>query len=285
MTSFALTPIPAAVPMEIYRLLILALVMLGVSVFKKIAEAREQAERARAAKAAKALAGKPPEASPRRENEFRPPEAVWTAGPAEPAPAPRRDNPFRNEIEAFLEDVGRRRSPSGGPPQRGEAERGAVSTGPPPARPVVRQQPPKSMSVPLQRTAGSSVRTKSEPPKAVAQAAPQTAAPRPGAEMALRKAPVSDDLGAQIRAHLSHYLDSSQLSQRAKADLGSAVDRAVREHLGNATAGGPQGQESLNAAAEAGAPFLALLRNPSGVRNAILINEILGRPKGLRRKT
>ncbi|HUE12708.1 MAG TPA: hypothetical protein VMR25_00970 [Planctomycetaceae bacterium] len=282
MMWFTLSPILAAPQMEIYRLVILALLMLGGTIIKKISDAREQAERAKAARTAKPPAGRPSSAPPQRDNEFR---GSDTARPAEPATSARRDNPFRNEIEAFLEEVGRRRTPSDARQQRGEAERGAISTAPTLARPVVRQQTPQQIPPPMQRTASSAVRPKSEVSKAVPQAAPQTAAPRPGAEIASRKAPVSDDLGAQIRSHLSHYLDSSQLSQRAKADLGNAVDRAVREHLGNTTTGGPQGQDSLNVAAQSGAPIAALLRDPAGVRTAILVNEILQRPKCLRRES
>jgi len=72
------------------------------------------------------------------------------------------------------------------------------------------------------------------------------------------------------------------MSQRVKADLGSAVERAVREHLGKTET---RGTEEKEAPALAGVPIMTLLRNPEGVRTAILVNEILERPKCLRRKT
>jgi hypothetical protein len=268
----------AAGNFELYKLIILAVVMLGGAVVKKITEAREQAERARTTKPP---AARPPAVPPRRETEVRKADAVWTAGSAEPATAARRDNPFRNEIEAFLEEVGRRRSPSGGP-QRDPAERSAAPIGVPVARPVARPQPSPAGA---QRTVGSAVRAKPEPAKAPPQAAPQTPLARPGAEIAQRKAPVSDDLGAQVRAQLNQYLESSRLSQRARADLGSAIERAVRAHLGTTATDGPELQDSLVSVAPPGMPITTLLRNPNGVRTAILVNEILERPKCLRRKT
>jgi hypothetical protein len=100
--------------------------------------------------------------------------------------------------------------------------------------------------------------------------------------MALRKAPGSEDLGTQVRTHLNQYLDSSRMSQRVQADLGSGVERAVHQHLGKTET---RGLEENEAPAVAGVPILSLLRNPAGVRTAILVNEILERPKCLRRKT
>lgn len=292
MACFALTPILAA-PVEFYRLVILALLMLGGTVLKKITDAREQAERAKGAKTPPAR----PSAAPlRRETEFRNADAAWNSGSAETgvstgsstgASAP-RDNPHRNEIEQFLEEVGRRR-PSSYPPasyqQRGDAARGSISAPPPLPRPPARQQSPPPMPAPAQRTSGSAGRVKQESQKTAPSTAPQTTPPRPGAELAQRKAPVSGDLGAQVRAHLSQYLESSRLSQRAKAELGSAVERAVREHLGTTATRGTQDQESVAGAVELDAPIVTLLRNPAGVRTAILVNEILERPKCLRRKT
>jgi hypothetical protein len=276
MTGFAVQPILAA-NFELYKFIIIALMMLGGAVVKKITDAREQAERA---KAAKPPAGRPP------------------------AAPPRRDNPQRNEIEQFLEEVGRRRPPSNSPPA-GETVRGAAPASAPMARPVARQQTTPSMAAPMQRTGAPEARMRpdsarlpaaplsqktsfqSRPSQTLPSESPQVQSPpRPGAEMAVRKAPVSGDLGADIRTHLSQYLDSSRMSQRAKADLGSAVERAVREHMGKTETRGLEDQNAVVAPpAQSGMSIVTLLRNPAGVKTAILINEVLQRPKCLRRKT
>jgi hypothetical protein len=259
MTVFALTPLLAA-QFELYKLILFALLMLGGTIVKKISEARERAERSK-------TGAKPPAV---RNPPVKTPPATTQAAP------PGRDNRFRNEIEVFLEEVGRRR-PASDPSQRGAAVRGAVATAPSAARPMVRPQP----AMPAPRPSASTNPTKPEPPKADLPAGP----PRPGSEMASRKAPVSDDLGAQIRAHLGQYLESSRLSQRAQTDLGNAVELAVREHLGNTVTRGAGGPDQADTTVQSGQPIAALLRNPAGVRTAIMVNEILERPKCLRRKT
>jgi hypothetical protein len=274
MTSLALNPILAAQG-ELIRVVVLAVIMLGGAILKKITDAREQAERERARLAKQAQASKTAAGPPRRDAEFRAPDAAWTGG-QEGKAGPRRDNPHRNEIEQFLEEVGRRRSP-GNPAQRGEP----VSPGAPPNRPMVR--PPLPAPVPIQRNPGQPGRARPEGPKSPPPAAAQTPPSRPGSEMAMRKAPGTEDLGNQVRTHANQYLDSSRMSQRVQADLGSAVERTVREHLGTPETSGPRDKEKVTLVA--GVPILTLLRSPAGVRTAILVNEILERPKWLRRKS
>jgi hypothetical protein len=138
------------------------------------------------------------------------------------------------------------------------------------------------MPVPIQRMPGQANRARPEMPKPMAPP-PQTLPSRPGAEIAARKGPGSEDLGTQVQAHLNEYLDSSRMSQRVKADLGSSVERGVREHLGKTETRGTEEKETPVGPADA--PLQALLRDPAGVRSAIILNEILARPKCLRRKT
>jgi hypothetical protein len=270
MTTLALISILAAgANGELIRIVILAVVMLGGAILKKITDSREQAERERARQAKQAQAGKTQSGPPRRDAEIRSPDAVWQGG-REAKARPRPDNPHRNEIEQFLEEVGRRRPANS--QDRGELSRGQASPNAPP-RPIAR---PQSMPVPIQRIPSAANRPKPEPPKSPA---PPT---RPGAEMASRKGPGSEDLGTQVRDHLNQYLDSSRMSQRVKADLGSSVERTVREHLGKTETSGTQ---EIEMPVVAGVPILTLLQDPAGVRMAILVNEILERPRCLRRKT
>jgi hypothetical protein len=279
MTSLTLIPVLAAPSIELIKFILIALIVLGGPLLKKITDAREQAERA---KKGKPPGAKPPAVPPRRENSVRDADATWNANSAEAPATPRRENPFRNEIEQFLEEVGRRRPAAGGPQPAANERRTAASAMP---RPVPLQQPVPRTATPMQRNTGSPVRPKSEPPKTPVSAAPQTQPLRPGTELAQRKAPVSDDLGAQVRAHLTQYLDSSRMSERARADLGSAVERAVRDHMGTTTTAGTADQAAPQAAADPTASVMALLRDPAGVRAAIVVSEILERPRCLRRNT
>jgi hypothetical protein len=250
-----MTPIIAALNLAFLKILFFALFLIVGGILKKVAESREKAERMKSA----------------------------TKPPVNPtATLPKRDNQFRNEIEAFLEEVGRKRT-GREQPQGPVAERRNAPVEPPRARPVSRPEPMKSLP-PVVPTA-TSVRAKPAPPKAAVPPSPTAPAPqRPGSEIASRKSPVSDDLGAQIRAHLAQYVDSSRMSQRAQADLGNAVERAVRQHLGQTATSGAGDNDERLAAVSASSPIASLLRDSTSVRQAMVINEILGRPKGLQRK-
>jgi hypothetical protein len=231
----------------VLKLLIFVGVTLLLTIFRKIAESREKAMRA---------------------NQPKPPAAQAQ---------PRKDNPFRNEIEAFLEEVGKRRAAGErlGRPVIGPGE----VVLPKPVAPARLESVRKA--VPLRPAAGSAS-DKSEAGKAVAFAPSSLA--RPGEEMAARKSPASQDLGKQIRDHLATYLDSSRMASQTQSDLGNAVERTVRQHLGQTiTAGVTESTPTAGGASEAW-DIVPLLRNPSSARAAIVVNEILGRPKGLRRR-
>ncbi len=73
------------------------------------------------------------------------------------------------------------------------------------------------------------------------------------------------------------------MTTQTQSDLGNSVDRAVRQHLGERIAGGVA--ELSQTPTSGGANLIVpLLRNQRNVRTAIVINEILGPPKGLRRR-
>ena len=79
MTSLTLIPLFAALPVEFYKFILIALIMLGGPLLKKITDAREQAERA---KKGKPPGVKPPAVPPRRENSVRDADATWNANAA-----------------------------------------------------------------------------------------------------------------------------------------------------------------------------------------------------------
>jgi hypothetical protein len=202
-----------------------------------------------------------------------------TVGKSPPA-VPKKDNPFRNEIEAFLDEVGKRRA-AGERSSRPPGARGETVPVQTKTLAAPRSEPPRK-PVALRPT-GTSDRDKSkpEPTKAVVIASGPPA--RPGEEIAARKAPGSEDLGKQIRTHLAQYLDPSRMANQTQNDLGNSVDRTVRQHLGT-TITAPAETEQAAVPKIDGSQIVPLLRNRSNVRTAIVINEILGRPKGLSRR-
>jgi hypothetical protein len=225
------------------KLLIFVGVTLLLSILRKVAESREKTIRAN------------------------------TVSKTPPTP-PKKDNPFRNEIEAFLEEVGKRRAGGERPGRpsndRGPSDVATTKTLPPKIEPT---RKPVTL-----RPATASERNKPEPIKTVLVPAGPPA--RPGDEIAARKAPGSEDLGKQIRSHVATYLDASRMAVQTQSDLGNGVERTVRQHLGE-TVNVANKEQSADTAMD-GSQIVALLRNASSVRTAIVINEILGPPRGLR---
>jgi hypothetical protein len=239
----------------LWKVLIFVGATLVLTILRKIAETREKAIRSDTA--SKTPQPPPPKRDNPRDNQ--------------------KDNPFRNEIEAFLEEVGKRRAtnerPVRPPGERGPGEAVVARTLPTP------KVEPARKPVTL-RPAAANERAKPEPAKTVVLAGGPPV--RPGAEIAARKAPGSEDLGKQIRTHLATYLDPTRMASQTRSDLGNAVERTVRQHLGDTVTAGVSQMEQAPEPQEIA--IVPLLRNPSGVRAAIVVNEILGPPKGLRRR-
>lgn len=86
-------------------------------------------------------------------------------------------------------------------------------------------------------------------------------------------------VGSNISKHVAEYIDND-VEEYVEATI---VD-SVESHLGKRETEMPQpdkrDQSPVNSAA---AEVARLLRDPKGVRNAILVNEILSRPRALRR--
>ena len=275
MNLFALKPLLAA-QMDLWRLLILALVPVGAGILRKITEAREQAERAQARQAAGGTTAGSTAASRERVAQARcrldRPAAQPPASPAARQSVPQRDRTVSRG--------------SGTPPHSGEwaatGRSGLRYAGPAPSRPLVR--PAKSDFDAGGPSPYGALPSAAGPksPKPVPQATASKPADAAGGRDWPRKAPYRTIWGPRVRAHLNQYLESSRLSQKARAELGSAIDRAVRDHLGN-TRTAIEDQDSPSSA-KTGPPIASFLRNPGDVRTAILVNEILQRPKCLGRK-
>lgn len=197
-------------------------------------------------------------------NKNAPPPAA-PARPRQPMPARphNRDERIQSEIDIFLQEVGGRK-----PKARTEepSTRGIEIEEPPPRparRPVER---------PVRRPAAEPVRPSAP--------SPAEAPPRPEHRVG------SSDLGSTIREQVARHIDKTRVDQTTKQHLSNVVERAVEHHLGTL---GQQEAAQLAAAVEVATkapegvhPVIGLLRDPKGVRNAVLISEVLGPPRGRR---
>ncbi len=169
-------------------------------------------------------------------------------GQGENQPPVKRGNPkpVRSEIETFLEEL------SGNAPKR------------PPARPQPPNKPPvaKAPKKPNKQPPGE------KPPKA----------PKPVASLA-DKHLGSSNLGSGVRSHVSSYMQKDRVAAEVQQDLKNRIADEVRADLGSA-------KMTSTAAVVKPAPvhpLVTLLRDPQGVRQAIALQEILQKPRALRR--
>jgi hypothetical protein len=188
------------------------------------------------------------------------------------------------EIDVFLQEVSGRRKQSNPEPieievvpddeirRRRSGQRAARSTQRP-QRPVQPQRPK-----PLQQQTPPTLR-------------PTTATPlartRPGQEMAERHSIDPSQLGSNLQSHLATYMGADRLEREVNQHLKHEVDQGVSQHLGQfratTTADAPIAASSTPTPQKA-ADIVRLLRDPSGVRQAILINEVLGKPLAMRQR-
>lgn len=199
-------------------------------------------------------------------NKNAPPPAA-PARPRQPQPgrAQNRDERIQSEIDVFLQEVGGKKArPRSEPPPR------VVEVEEPPRRRVPRRAPERT----VRRPAAEPVRAPAPPPS--------RAEPAPRTEHRVG----SSDLGATVREQVSRYIETARVDQTTKQQLSSVIDRAVEHHLGTL---GQREAAQLAAAVDVAAnvpagvhPVVGLLRDPTGVRNAILVSEVLGPPRGRR---
>ena len=148
----------------------------------------------------------------------------------------------RSELEVLLDPITDSKKKQVGPEQQVQASR--------PPRP--QQERPKNVA--RQNTA----RTGSQSPKSAARQ------PTRVADMHL----ASSNLGNEVRSH--------QMGNRVDAAVQQEITAAVQHDLGNRIAAAMPAQEP------AMHPLIKVLRDPNGIRQAILLNEILQRPKAKR---
>ncbi len=167
----------------------------------------------------------------------------------EPRPRNRPQDPAQSELEKFLQEV------VGGKGKPG-------------------QNRPAPPAVPQQQSSRSGNNKKGGKPKSQQPrpAKPEASSPRPGERLAQSGLPMSG-LGDGVR---SHHLQTSMEPNRIDAAVQRDIDGAVLQDLG-ADRSRETGQRTSTPH-----PLIAALRNPQGARQAILLNEVLSKPKALR---
>lgn len=179
-----------------------------------------------------------------------------------------KDNKVRKEIEEFLEQQ------SGRKPQRRE-EILVEDVELVEERPSPRPQPPRQKKPQPQRQ------------KPTAQKPPQKPASTPRPVIAPTQvtkrgeAPLgSKDMGTGLREHVTATMGEriAAQAQRDLPHLTSQVSEKVREDLGTFSVSGKEAAPSSKTS-----PLIQMLRNPQSARHAVIIAEVLGRPKALRK--
>ena len=126
------------------------------------------------------------------------------------------------------------------------------------------------------------------PPRRPAPTRPSTRQ-KPGSNVSNRHLSGHEELGSSVRDHVRTHMDE-RVSAGAEEHLAHDVDQHVSQHLGAFSAGMPtsSGRTAQSETRRRRNPrttaLLAALRTPVGVRNAVLMQEILGRPRSLRNR-
>ena len=192
--------------------------------------------------------------------------------PARPAGQGGKKASVKSELEQFLEEVSGQKQPEQKP-------RPAPRPAPRPQREVaaqVREEKPRRRPRPQP---SKTQQQKTTPKQQRPRRRPAPAKVPPPKKATLREDQERKDrqrsarpLGSGIDAHVDSYID-----QHVESHINHGVNESVRQHLGNRT------RETRTSDTEAlASEVVAALRNPQDVKKAILIGEVLLKPRALR---
>jgi len=171
---------------------------------------------------------------------------------------------LQDEIEMFLEEV------SGEKQQRGPQARG-VQREPTPAQPVLFEE------VAQQRQQNKPAQKK--------QHSVSTLAKKRGIRKKQRESR-KEQFGSKIRQHAEEHIGRDRIDEHVDEHLTHAVNEAVQEHLGKRFSADEirlSGREKSEKSSPLAEEIFQLFQTPAGVRQAILLNEVLSRPIALRK--
>lgn len=196
-----------------------------------------------------------------------------------PANRPKRpvQKDLRNEIEQFLNEV-RGEAPAQKPPQ-------------PPSRDfaeIIEDDFEDEDHDFIEVVAEEEVQRRTAKPRTVAPSFEQRRAATKAADsprQPLSEHHLRDDhkFESTVGKHVSQYMQEGHVGQHVTDHLTHDVNKSVSSHLGVFANEAPTWQEyDEPRGIDASIELFALLRSPDGVRQAILVNEVLSRPLGLR---
>ncbi|HUQ70415.1 MAG TPA: hypothetical protein VM165_12870 [Planctomycetaceae bacterium] len=163
--------------------------------------------------------------------------------PRPPRPQPKRD--LRSELEVFLEEL-----------QTGKPQ-------PQPKPPA--ERPPQPVAKKQQR----------QPTK------PKKSPPKPAPKTLVSQAAKPASIGGGVREHVATYMTPDRVASHAQSHIGQhRIDDAVAKDLAGGTVAAVAMIETPRATPH---PLLKVLMSPDGVKQAILLQEILQRPRAFRR--
>lgn len=154
----------------------------------------------------------------------------------------------QTDLEKFLQEV-----------IAGKAETGKKKPSPPPPVPGTQQRP------------SGEKKARKNQQKQTAAAATETTSKRQGERVADTHLKTST-LGSGVRSHLQSYMEPNRVDTAVKHDIGSHVKQDI-----GSDSSADRGQRKVTVH-----PLALALRDSNGVRQAILLNEILAKPKSLR---
>jgi hypothetical protein len=203
-------------------------------------------------------------------------EANKQAAPAKPGPVP-----LRNQVEEFLRRAGRvpQAEKAGADPRR------ARPVGTSEIELLVDDEAPRSERGPL----AEPLRKQQTSAAPLSQPAKGSRTPRPARKNNLqRRETVAEHVAENVASHSRAVADqASRLGQRIIEDdhqfdvqLKAKFDHTVGTLTGSAVTAAEQAAAAAADAATPAAQIAATLANPEGVRQAIVLNEILHRPVG-----
>lgn len=160
----------------------------------------------------------------------------------------------RTEIESFLEEIS------------------AKQTKRPPEKPV--PQPPARSRPPVAKTSKKST-TPSKAPRAEGDSKKSQRQVGKLSDKHLS----SSNLGQGVRSHVTAFVQSETIAASVQEDLKDKISAEVQADLGQR----PSISQPVSSSRSVH-PLITFLRSPQGVRQAIIMQEVLQRPKTLRRQ-
>lgn len=145
---------------------------------------------------------------------------------------------------------------------------------------VVEEEQPRRRQ--KQRSKSDAAKRKSAAAQARPEGSEGPGEARPGGRISQRKGPGSTTLGSGVRQHVAEHMQEGRVLQQTQSHLAHGVAEKVQQDLGTFTGLAPVGAAATVTSARQTATALSvakLMRDPVSLKEAFVLNLILGRPK------